>query len=685
MLSNATDPEDLGRIVEEAAGLEPVAEEVRRLAGRLTPERTREALAHAFATREVDGATMLALVLLAHGEPASAEAVERIFPDAIDDRAGQVLVASHPERLAILGRLLGSRRLDRFQLASAAALYTHLAPEGPWPSGLIEVLRTLARARSGWVGEGYARQAALRIADPHLDELYKIDRQKERAEDLFEDLSETPSLDSLRATRSHVVASGFTARRATPKVGRNDVCPCGSGKKYKKCCAEKERGESWSPVAGITMREYRRRLHEFLSAEEMLREHPADLARLSLEALRTDQLDACFQVFLDCERMDDAERALEELSTRELPENLTVDDLRAELVTFAHDWAHDALVQRHLERFENPEKVPKHVALGRELRAPTERTLALLEAECRAHVVEGAPPPMELAYELLEPYPALGIVVARGCLDAEHSKDSLTLLNEIEWARDRLGAPPDDPAWELWDLMVEERRLAKAADEEKAALKLELERMRDEARDARAQLQVHERELAKHREQLAAIEAKAAATAKKAAKTEKDRAAQAAAAEAARDHRRKIRELEERIREGQRERAELRRRAEEVAKQSVAATPERDETPELEEEAGEEVSPRGLRIPVWSAKASASLEGLPTKIASAAIAAAGALGAGRPEAWRHAKRLEGMHGLCSARVGIHHRLLFRMDHDDRLDVDEVVTREDLDRALAARR
>ena len=27
-----------------------------------------------------------------------------------------------------------------------------------------------------------------------------------------------------------------TVRRATPRVGRNDPCPCGSGKKYKKCC-----------------------------------------------------------------------------------------------------------------------------------------------------------------------------------------------------------------------------------------------------------------------------------------------------------------------------------------------------------------------------------------------------------------------------------------------------------------
>jgi uncharacterized protein len=29
---------------------------------------------------------------------------------------------------------------------------------------------------------------------------------------------------------------GSTNRRESPKVGRNDPCPCGSGKKHKKCC-----------------------------------------------------------------------------------------------------------------------------------------------------------------------------------------------------------------------------------------------------------------------------------------------------------------------------------------------------------------------------------------------------------------------------------------------------------------
>jgi len=32
-------------------------------------------------------------------------------------------------------------------------------------------------------------------------------------------------------------ASGVTFRRDAPKAGRNDACPCGSGKKYKQCSA----------------------------------------------------------------------------------------------------------------------------------------------------------------------------------------------------------------------------------------------------------------------------------------------------------------------------------------------------------------------------------------------------------------------------------------------------------------
>jgi uncharacterized protein YecA (UPF0149 family) len=29
-------------------------------------------------------------------------------------------------------------------------------------------------------------------------------------------------------------------RRTEPKIGRNDLCPCGSGAKYKNCCLRKQ-------------------------------------------------------------------------------------------------------------------------------------------------------------------------------------------------------------------------------------------------------------------------------------------------------------------------------------------------------------------------------------------------------------------------------------------------------------
>jgi preprotein translocase subunit SecA len=34
--------------------------------------------------------------------------------------------------------------------------------------------------------------------------------------------------------------AGSVEARQSMKVGPNDPCPCGSGKKYKKCCASKE-------------------------------------------------------------------------------------------------------------------------------------------------------------------------------------------------------------------------------------------------------------------------------------------------------------------------------------------------------------------------------------------------------------------------------------------------------------
>ena len=46
-------------------------------------------------------------------------------------------------------------------------------------------------------------------------------------------------IDHLNGMRILDRAQEFTIRRTERKIGRNEKCPCGSGKKYKKCCIGK--------------------------------------------------------------------------------------------------------------------------------------------------------------------------------------------------------------------------------------------------------------------------------------------------------------------------------------------------------------------------------------------------------------------------------------------------------------
>jgi preprotein translocase subunit SecA len=53
---------------------------------------------------------------------------------------------------------------------------------------------------------------------------------------LFNDPGASPSAYSRRESEGGVDAAVKTVKRTSAKVGRNAPCPCGSGKKYKKCC-----------------------------------------------------------------------------------------------------------------------------------------------------------------------------------------------------------------------------------------------------------------------------------------------------------------------------------------------------------------------------------------------------------------------------------------------------------------
>lgn len=67
------------------------------------------------------------------------------------------------------------------------------------------------------------------------------DRWLQRArEELAETVMSLNALwaDGRQAAAERLQQRSLPQRRATPKVGRNERCPCGSGKKFKKCCAQ---------------------------------------------------------------------------------------------------------------------------------------------------------------------------------------------------------------------------------------------------------------------------------------------------------------------------------------------------------------------------------------------------------------------------------------------------------------
>mgnify|MGYP000021932147 CR=1 FL=1 len=68
---------------------------------------------------------------------------------------------------------------------------------------------------------------------------------EESAESKLGKVTEKDHLNSIIKEREDLCRQLFesetseTVKRDGEKIGRNDPCPCGSGKKYKKCCGKK--------------------------------------------------------------------------------------------------------------------------------------------------------------------------------------------------------------------------------------------------------------------------------------------------------------------------------------------------------------------------------------------------------------------------------------------------------------
>jgi Preprotein translocase subunit SecA (ATPase, RNA helicase) len=82
--------------------------------------------------------------------------------------------------------------------------------------------------------EGYEMFMEM-ISQIKMDTLEKLCLVKIQREEEVEEIRQQQKQDYI-LSRGEDVPASQTVKREGQKVGRNDSCPCGSGKKYKKCC-----------------------------------------------------------------------------------------------------------------------------------------------------------------------------------------------------------------------------------------------------------------------------------------------------------------------------------------------------------------------------------------------------------------------------------------------------------------
>jgi preprotein translocase subunit SecA len=84
--------------------------------------------------------------------------------------------------------------------------------------------------------EGYEMfmEMVQRVKDDTINKLCMVQIQKEEE---IEEMREKSQRDYIMS-RGEDIKAPETIKREGEKVGRNDPCPCGSGKKYKKCCGK---------------------------------------------------------------------------------------------------------------------------------------------------------------------------------------------------------------------------------------------------------------------------------------------------------------------------------------------------------------------------------------------------------------------------------------------------------------
>lgn len=660
----------------------------------------------AVAAYEFEAAAALLLAGAALGRRFDAARIAPVLP-YVDDLTLEALVAaSTGDRVGVLLEAAATGRLDAPTSALALMVATALLDGAAPPPRLLAELRLLAREPlDEEAGDMVAtcalalKDAALReVAGPWIDALERAGVQPFDLTVLRRRADGDPLAILPEDEAAEVVEGDGAPLKAQQKIGRNDPCPCGSGKKFKKCCDGKKPAAPAPPAQGADGDGATPAPGAPLTPKELVALDPAALSEEELPK----RYDECVELGL----WAPAARLVEELVARARsspeavpqPDAWRMDLVAAALQADAPDVAREQLARVAPELRDSP-----WGRLMEELVAPGPHALERLEAAAVEALRGGehGNDATHLAVRVLLRYPALGALLARAAF-AAGSLDELPerawLLDEVERARDRLLLPPGDPYQDLFAAVLRDHDARKkAAEDAKERRKQQKHRARrpageDEPEADAETLRERLREAATRASELEEELKRLRARERDERRAARERAPAGDAAKVAR-LREKVDELKALLAESQEEKRELRRELEAArardddearAKAAKAAEPERGEDDDDDEgpaaEAPDERRP--ALVPVFSDAAAAAIREADRALGRAALRVVSGVAGGDPQVWSQVKRLRRRTDVCSARVGIHYRLLFRM-HPARgeLEVVSFINRRELDATI----
>jgi hypothetical protein len=488
-----------------------------------------------------------------------------------------------------------------------------------------------------------------------------------------------------------VVGGTYTVRRPVAKLGRNDPCHCGSGKKYKKCCYAKDQEllRDASQYAGTTRTDLKAKPGLVDDPNVVLDMRAHELKQLSPAALSAGQLhsgyqralafglrELAFEMLLEWER-----RATEKAFDPDHFEDLIEEVLQAgdlELARRIQDHCGDQAWWR-----------PQAIAFRFDLLEHPER-FESLERDCRNAVCEVSEeeaefdePLTRLTYDFAPRYPALAIAFARAAIASHPDRlfENEMLLDIISDSRVDLDLAPDgDPAEVLFDWIEDRGRRKKKA----AAENEEMVRLADQLNATLSVLDEKKRALRETEEALGTVSAelKKARDAAAADPHETDVSATFDAEKEATLRRLsgQVEDLKTQIGAQQAERRQLRKQLGEERKKLAALSESvaLATGPGVAEEAAV-VKPAGRPIlPQYSDAFRKRLASLAPPLAAKAILAAGRFASHEAAIWRHTKPLERLPEHYRIRLGLDYRLIVHWQPGKVLEIVDLIPRQDLE-------